>query len=813
MTGAALSWGLLPGVLLLAACPDGDSGTAVDGGVLPDAVVPDSQTVCGAGYLRYEQACIPQLSLTCKDHEVPQPGGSCKQVGMRTCSGGIIGPGDSACVALGPAGSCPKGWSRSVKDGWCEPVQPVAACKAGQLAPPGQTTCGPVRACGSGTWGDIKTTASTLHVDASYSGGSSDGSASKPYTTIAQALKLAGTGGQVAVAAGTYNESLTLYTGVTLEGRCPELVKIKGSASGAAAISINASGARLRGLTISGPAKGVMVVSAKAELLQVVVSNCAKPGVDLQSSQVTIKDSLIEHNTIIGVWVRPGSVATVERSVVRNTWAQNNSFGFAFQVGSTGDSSSAPAELQLSDSLLSGNRQTAVLLISAKAVIKRSLIKDTQPTDAYSGTGVYATIDPKRKNSSTLQMEDCVVAANSTFGVAVFSSTATLSRTVIRDTIGKLANTGYGVFAGTYGGTTRPATVSLKSCAVARNRDTGIYVLGSDLTLSRSVVHDTASNYLHKMRGAGVEFKYDATTKRQANGSISESLIARNSSLGVAVLSSSATISRSVVQNTRPRELDKMNGNGLLIQGTAALPARLTMSDSLVSKNSKTSVEARYATLVLDRVVVADSLPQPADNSDGTAIAARLGKLEMTDSKVIRARSSGLHIKDCQLKLQRVAIVDILPEANNKKSGLALQATASDPARYKATLTNVLVQRCRQVGLNLWISGTVDGCVISDVRQDEFYHAWGDGIVVVDRQQIQVTVRRTLVEKCRRAALMYGRTGGLVETSVFRTSTFAVDLESGAYADVLESNVYEGNKRNHVSFDLGLTAAGGTSSP
>jgi hypothetical protein len=97
----------------------------------------------------------------------------------------------------------------------------------------GKSTCQPVGDCGSGTWGKIAGTYNTLFVDGSHSGGSPDGSRNRPYTTIGAALARVGKNGHVALAAGTYNEELSISTeGLTLEGRCAAMVTIKGKTPG-----------------------------------------------------------------------------------------------------------------------------------------------------------------------------------------------------------------------------------------------------------------------------------------------------------------------------------------------------------------------------------------------------------------------------------------------------------------------------------------------------------------------------------------------------------------------------------------------------
>ncbi len=98
--------------------------------------------------------------------------------------------GETTCQPVGPAAlggpSCPGAITQSGVDG-CDVVLPAQACAAGQTALPGETTCHELQACGAGPWGNIPVDATTQYVQQSYNGsmGASDGSSTRPWTTMA----------------------------------------------------------------------------------------------------------------------------------------------------------------------------------------------------------------------------------------------------------------------------------------------------------------------------------------------------------------------------------------------------------------------------------------------------------------------------------------------------------------------------------------------------------------------------------------------------------------------------------------------------
>jgi len=177
-------------------------------------------------------------------------------------------------------------------------------CDTGYLEDDGE--CVPA-ACGTGTWGNLEVDESTVYVDIA-AGKGGDGSEAAPFTSIQAGLDAAGDagGGMVAVAAGSYPETLELdrgHDGVRLAGRCKELVLID-AATG----------------DVNTPGIDVDANSYEVEISSVTVSGSHYVGVAVGSGTMTIRDSAVVESEYYGVVAyQSGMHATTLRARARIT--------------------------------------------------------------------------------------------------------------------------------------------------------------------------------------------------------------------------------------------------------------------------------------------------------------------------------------------------------------------------------------------------------------------------------------------------------------------------------------------------------------
>jgi hypothetical protein len=582
----------------------------------------DEGAGCAPGLQAQGPACAPILG-PCPDDQRPLRGGGCQRVG--------------------PPLTCLDGWA--VVDGSrCEPLLPPATCDEDQLEVLGQTACQLVGDCGSDPYGNITILSSTIFVNQAYLGGGSDGSKARPFATLGAALAAAPPGAPLAVAAGTYQEDLALRRAVQIEGRCPGMVKIEGQGVNPfSAVEIYSDGVTLRGLSVSGPNEGISVAGATATLERVIVTRCQNTGIVVaEGGELIMKGSLLFENRPVGLSVS-ASKATVDQTVIRDT---RPTPATSFGAGVTAYAKSGPTALTMRDSLVSGSVQYGIAVFGGQATLERTIVRGTLSAAAKDtrAAGVVAS-PPPGASPPDLVMRDCVVAENHELGVAVLGSSATLERTVVRDTLPDAVEQrrGVGVQAGR--SSNQASTVTMRDSLVAGNRMMGIGVWGSHLTLERTVVRDTQSELATGDFGNGI---YAKQVDEPATLIMTDCVVSRNRYVGVGFQDSQATLKGSVVSHTLSQAAD--NGGGWGISAIAGLSSStLTMEDCLVQDSRGAGVQLYASRGVIRRSTIRDNHADDVQKHYGDGIQVSVldsgkqpAELRLEDSLVQDSARAGL---------------------------------------------------------------------------------------------------------------------------------------------------------------------------
>jgi len=550
----------------------------------------------------------------CASEDVVGSDGGCTRPGVPPdgCDPGFTYDGNGGCDPILPATECGEGEMAVPGDTECYAVGAAGdppTCPSGQMALPGETACHGLADCGSAPWGNIPVAATTQYVDASYTGGASDGSAAQPWTTIGAAVTAATSGAIVAVAAGSYAESVTIEEKtVHLWGRCPSLVEIAGTGAGTVVLGVGTDGTEIHTIALTGA--GVSVGTARQVVIDSVwVHDTTGDGVDIVGS-ATLRRSLVERATSHGI-LMDGATASIDACVVRDTAPEaGGSLGLGIEAEAGGS-------LTVTGAVVERNHDIQLGIIGSDATVDGCVVRDALPKQ-LDGTDGYGVVAQFYEHRAALTALASTFERNATGAILVEGSDAIVEDTLIRDTRSQASNgaLGTGIDSQVDASSKQPARVTVRSSLVERSHTGGAFVSGSSLTLERCVVRDTLPQESDGTDGIGVQAQDDEGTR--ATLAIAGSLLERNSTTGLNVAGSDGVVEATLVRDTRPQPSGGVGGHGVVvIPGSTSARGSLTIGGSVVTRNQATGIGVYGADLTVDRCVVS--------STKGTAWSGGLG--------------------------------------------------------------------------------------------------------------------------------------------------------------------------------------------
>jgi hypothetical protein len=620
--------GLALALLAATGCSDGESPGQ------PGGSPPTGPTGCAAGELELADGeCLPAGV---------QPSG---------CLAGELTRSDGSCQPAGiPAELCATGFV-SDDDGGCAPVLPAEPCAAGRLAVPGETECHEVAPCLSDPYGEAPVDGLTVYVDGAYGGGSSDGSLAQPWTTIQQAIDVAPAGAVVAIAAGTYSEDLLIEAKpLRLWGRCPDLVEVVGVADDGRAVVVGpgAGGSELHALAITGPGQGIEVTASELLLDRVWIHDSGWRGIYAHGTEgavsLTITGSLIERATRLGMWIH-GAAAIIDATVVRDTESDDNDdYGDGIFV-EWHLASDRRGDLELRQSLVTGNRKVGVFVAGADALIEASVVQDTLPAAAGDlGRGVQAQDHSGIR--SDLTVRGTVIRGNHNGGVLVYGSDATIEATVVSDTSPDGDGLGgQGVHLNRSLVTGAESSLSFRSSLVARNQEAGIFIEGASSLLEAIAVRDTAVNLAGE---AGRGINVQTTSGDRGVVTLRGCAVERSRETGLFLGGVVATVEGTLVRDTFPDDRSQVGLGMRVLSGPEVSEdnrGEALIVHSRLEGSTGFGLAVTDADVRVEGTVVADTVPQAGPlYGDGMLVVASHGATtaEVTHSRVEGSGRAGV---------------------------------------------------------------------------------------------------------------------------------------------------------------------------
>ncbi|MFH2005404.1 MAG: right-handed parallel beta-helix repeat-containing protein [bacterium] len=781
------------------------------------------QDSCPEGFEVVGSSCAPIFDDCTGPAEISVLGGGCQQVGVTTCATDLFkSDGEGGCEPILPPGPgpdpCPPGTMEFLGQTACEPVgvtqcaggfevdgeggctavlpPDAAPCPAGSLTVLGHTVCQPVDDCGAEPWGNLVDDPSTVYVDQTADATGADGSQQAPYPTVGEALAVVSPGGQVAVAAGDYEERLTLGHPARITGRCSTLVTLRGRVflgdpKAPLTISDGGAGSELRGVTLTGPGEGLVLDGATQVIVErVEVVDTAGYGLSVTGeAEVSLSRVKIVGSTAIGIFAEGGTVSLSE-CVVRNTRSRaDETLGRGINAQCA--TSASCGGLTVSRSLILGNREAGIFTGGVDAIVTDSVVRDTLPRESNRilGQGISAECHPDAARCGSITVIGCHIAGNRSTGISVAGPDAWITDTVVRDTLPQESDQQFGPGIGAKCNTALAVCgeLSVTTSLIAENHGTGIAAAGVSTTITSTIVRDTLPQPSDSTRGNGIDVECDSLVGTCGTVSIERSLITDNGDLGISLSGVDATITASVVRDTQPSASDGTGGRGIGAQCHAVVPScgSLRVHDSLVTGNATAGITAFGVETAVRATVVSRTGPRTSDWQYGRGIVAHCdpersacGGLNVTGSWVYGNRGEGILAAGVDTTITDTTVLHTLPQQSDGKFGRGINVQCHPEAGTCGSLTvrSSTVRTSQNAAIFIaGVPATLHGVAVLDTGPNDmgvWADEYGQGIWALcdDRVGVCAALQMTscLLDSSYNAGLAVLGVSGQIQASVIR---------------------------------------------
>ena len=642
---------------------------------------------CADMFLEEDGLCYP-YHHKCPPATIPVPDQGCVAVGITECHEMFRGE-DGWCHVS--SANCPPDTIPNMVEG-CIPVglttcpdvfkepegcSPRAElCEDGTFPVPTQgclSIDGP-DGCGQGNWGNLVHTPETIYVNGGWSGQESNGSQEAPFASIGEALSVASAGSRIAVAPGTYEESITISTdGLELVGVCPSKVRLQLTGDAAkdipAIVQIEgAKDAKIAGISVGGDTVGVWAAGA---------------------GTAVIEDSAVVGAT--GAGVRVGGAGTsvqLKRCLIQET-APNNS-----EVQGVGLEILDSAAVSVEMSALVANHHAGILVqgVDSEITLSGTYIGDSKPSDpTAAGYGIAI------EAGAYAHLHDCVVTANVKTGVEVSGqgSNAILENSMIAHTQAPpvLETSEYCAGASVSAG----ASLELHACQVTQNAERGAAAFGAASLLSASPTLIERALLV----STGIGFAIGVNLYDGAGATLTENTIRNNEGKGIVAVHDGTWLEATgnLVESTQVVDESGALGWGMNFQGG---PEVWLESNTLADNRGLGLFAAGDGThLVSHNNMYMSTSPDEAFWETGVGIALTSGATIDSVSDVVLSNCvAGVFLRDpgTYAKMELSAICDtknVLAVEDNLAIGFWVGDGAS------AHLTDVALARNGIAGLHV----------------------------------------------------------------------------------------------------------------
>jgi hypothetical protein len=306
-----------------------------------------------------------------------------------------------------------------------------------------------------------------------------------------------------------------------------------------------------------------------------------------------------------------------------------------------------PATATLRASLIEGTRRFGIYVMGESATVEASVVRDVTPyADADPlGRGLQVEDDAEYGRSS-LVVTGSLVERVAEMGVSSVGSDLVLEDTVVRDVaFGDDGLLGRGVNAEDDPYTGAEQTLTMRRSVVLGARQFGLFIAGVTGLIEHTTVAGTQADGAGEF-GRGVAIQVDPDTGRRSEMTVSSSVVAASSDVGFAVHGSTVVMQGVVVRDTVAEPATQWWGYGVAAQPQAGQLAHVELRGCRVERNRAIGVAVLGSDAIIDRTLVSDTAARD-DGVFGDGLSVRLlegstASVTVTGSRVERSARAGI---------------------------------------------------------------------------------------------------------------------------------------------------------------------------
>jgi hypothetical protein len=643
---------------------------------------------------------------------------------------------------------CPENWAEVLV--WrrddtfikaCEPYpEGEERCPIGQAQFPGELECAPIgRPCPSGDWPEDLGTNNILYVRPGGTGPQS-GTRAEPYRTIGAAIAARDLGAvTIALAKGTYTESIALQRNVTLSGACPAETVLALPLDGADDIVVGTTSqyTAINNVRIRSNRIALWVSSGELDVRDVVIERARAEAIYVEGGGVVTGGDVTitgvglhaEYGTAVGILGLSGSKITLDRVMITG----QTGFGVVAQDPETA--------IHLTNSAFRNlNGQVGSLELGrAGHAVDGAHLKIERSTATHTKESAFNVSDP----GSQLELYDVVIrdvdglgnktgsAIQAAFQGHVIGERLWIERAkdasmhaqdagrftlkdVIATDVGGAVNTGrYGRHFNLLYGTTG----MLERAYLARARETSVFALSATttLTLKDVRIEDNLSDEASGFGGNGVTIQEGVTS------SIARLHIEAARYVGLLAIESNVEAEDVLIRDMGSQARDGTLGPAIVSQDGS----NMTIHRVFVERGRYYAVYASAGTLTLYDAVVRETLQQEAGGEPGYSIGliatSTGGALNVTRALVENNGVAGVSAAGpVTVRLSHVVIRDNTGDTNTGLFGEGLYAERGSTIE----LEHGSIERAREFGAYANLGAHL---ILKDVRVSETFSN-GEGV-------------------------------------------------------------------------------------